>query len=93
MKTTICREAHFNACHRAHNPNWSEQKNKEVFGIYNNANYHDHNFRQIVKITGAIDPETGYVMDMKVLGTIIRDEIESRFDHKNLNHDCPEFED
>jgi 6-pyruvoyltetrahydropterin/6-carboxytetrahydropterin synthase len=93
MKTTICREAHFNACHRIHNPHWSEQKNHEVFGICNNANYHGHNFRLIVKITGEINPETGYVMDMKILGTIIKDEIETRFDHKNLNLDCPEFKD
>jgi 6-pyruvoyltetrahydropterin/6-carboxytetrahydropterin synthase len=93
MKTTICREAHFNACHRMHNPNWSDQKNKEVFGICSNANYHGHNFRLIVKITGEINEETGYVMDMKVLGTIIKKEIEERFDHKNLNLDCPEFAD
>lgn len=93
MKTTICREAHFNACHRMHNPNWSDEKNKTVFGICNNANYHGHNFRLIVKITGEINPETGYVMDMKVLGTIIKNEIETRFDHKNLNLDCPEFKD
>ncbi|WKL47845.1 6-carboxytetrahydropterin synthase [Flavobacterium pectinovorum] len=93
MKTTICREAHFNACHRMHNPNWSDQKNKEIFGICNNANYHGHNFRLIVKITGEINPETGYVMDMKVLGTIIKNEIEDRFDHKNLNLDCLEFAD
>jgi len=89
--TPICREAHFNGCHRMHNPNWSDQKNKEVFGICNNANYHGHNFRLIVKITGTINEETGYVMDMKVLGTIIKEEIEARFDHKNLNIDCPEF--
>ncbi|MCG9792357.1 6-pyruvoyl trahydropterin synthase family protein [Flavobacterium algicola] len=93
MKTTICREAHFNACHRMHNPNWTDQKNEAVFGVCNNVNYHGHNFRLIVKITGEINPETGYVMDMKVLGTIIKDEIEDRFDHKNLNLDCPEFKD
>jgi 6-pyruvoyltetrahydropterin/6-carboxytetrahydropterin synthase len=93
MKTTIYREAHFNACHRMHNPLWSDQKNKDVFGICNNANYHGHNYRLIAKITGPIDPETGYVMDMKVVGNIIKDEIEARFDHKNLNLDCPEFKD
>ena len=91
MKTTICREGHFNACHRMHNPNWTDQKNQEVFGVCNNANYHGHNYRLIVKITGEINPETGYVMDMKVLGAIIKKEVESRFDHKNLNLDCPEF--
>jgi 6-pyruvoyltetrahydropterin/6-carboxytetrahydropterin synthase len=91
MKTTICREAHFNACHRMHNSSWSDQQNQEVFGICNSPNYHGHNFRLIVKLTGKINPETGYVMDMKVLATIIKKEIESRFDHKNLNLDCPEF--
>lgn len=92
MKTTICREAHFNACHRMHNPNWSDQKNEDTFGICNNKNYHGHNYRLIVKITGEINSETGFVMNLLELGTIIRDEIENRFDHKNLNLDCPEFE-
>jgi 6-pyruvoyltetrahydropterin/6-carboxytetrahydropterin synthase len=92
MKTTICRKAHFNACHRMHNPNWTDAKNKSVFGVCNNPNYHGHNFELIVKLTGEINPKTGYVMDMKVLGDIIKTEIEDRFDHKNLNLDCPEFE-
>jgi 6-pyruvoyltetrahydropterin/6-carboxytetrahydropterin synthase len=91
MKTTICREAHFNACHRMHNPNWTEEKNKTVFGICNNKNYHGHNYRLIVKITGEINPETGFVMNLLELGTILKREIEDRFDHKNLGLDCPEF--
>lgn len=91
MKITICRKAYFNACHRMHNPNWSDAKNKEVFGVCNNPSYHGHNFELIVKLTGSINPETGYIMDMKVLGAIIKTEIEDRFDHKNLNLDCPEF--
>ena len=91
MKVTICRKAHFNACHRMHNPCWSDAKNQEVFGICNSPNYHGHNFELIVKLTGEIDPATGYVMDMKVLGTILKNEIEDRFDHKNLNLDCVEF--
>ncbi|MBS7232433.1 6-carboxytetrahydropterin synthase [Flavobacterium psychroterrae] len=93
MKITICRKAHFNACHRMHNPNWSDAKNKAVFGVCNNPNYHGHNFELIVKLTGQINPETGYVMDMKVLADLIKTEIEDRFDHKNLNLDCPEFVD
>jgi 6-pyruvoyltetrahydropterin/6-carboxytetrahydropterin synthase len=92
MKTTICREAHFNACHRMHNPNWTEEKNKTVFGICNNKNYHGHNYRLIVKITGEINEETGFVMNLLELGTILKKEIEDRFDHKNLNLDCLEFE-
>jgi 6-pyruvoyltetrahydropterin/6-carboxytetrahydropterin synthase len=91
MKTTICREAHFNACHRMHNPNWTDEKNQSVFGICNNKNYHGHNYRLIVKITGEIDPETGFIMNLLELGKIIKEEIEDRFDHKNLNLDCPEF--
>lgn len=91
MKATICREAHFNACHRMHNPNWTEEKNTEVFGICSNKNYHGHNYRMVVKITGEINPDTGFVMNLLTLGKIIKEEIEDRFDHKNLNLDCPEF--
>lgn len=93
MKATICREAHFNACHRLHNPNWSDEKNVEVFGICNSKNYHGHNFRLIVKITGEINPKTGFVINLHELASIIKGEIEDRFDHKNLNLDCPEFKD
>lgn len=91
MKTTVCREAHFNAAHRLHNPKWSEEKNKEVFGKCNNSNFHGHNYDLIVKVTGDVDPETGYVVDMKVLKNIIEEEVVERFDHKNLNLDTEEF--
>ena len=91
MKTTICRETHFNACHKMHNPNWSDKKNKEIFGVCNNRNYHGHNYRLIVKISGEIDPETGFIMNLHDLAFILKTEIEDRFDHKNLNLDCPEF--
>ncbi|TCN55409.1 6-carboxytetrahydropterin synthase [Flavobacterium circumlabens] len=91
MNITVCRKAYFNACHRMHNPNWSDAKNKSVFGVCNNANYHGHNYELIVKLTGQINPETGYIMDMKILADLIKVEIEDRFDHKNLNLDCPEF--
>lgn len=92
MKITVCRKAHFNACHRMHNPNWSDARNQAVFGICNNPNYHGHNFELIVKLTGAVNPDTGYIMDMKILADLIKEEIEDRFDHKNLNLDCPEFD-
>lgn len=91
MTTSIYRESHFNACHRMHNNNWSDEKNATIFGLCNSPNYHGHNFRLVVKLTGEINPETGYVMDLKVLSNIIKDTIESKFDHKNLNIDCPEF--
>lgn len=91
MKVAVYREAHFNAAHRLHNPTWSDEKNKTIFGLCNNANYHGHNYELIVKVVGDIDPDTGYVMDMKVLKDIIKQEVTSKFDHKNLNLDTPEF--
>lgn len=91
MKVTVCRKSHFNAAHRLHNPDWSAEKNREVFGKCNNPNYHGHNYDLIVKVRGEIDPETGYVIDMKVLKDLIEIKIEDRFDHKNLNLDTEEF--
>lgn len=91
MKITVSRKAHFNAAHRLHNPNWSEQKNREVFDKCNNPNYHGHNYELIVSVKGEIDPETGYVVDVKVLKDLIKAKIENRFDHKNLNLDTEEF--
>lgn len=91
MKVAVYRKAHFNAAHRLYNKSWSEDKNNEVFGLCNNANWHGHNYELEVKVVGEIDPETGYVIDLKVLKDIIKKEVEDRFDHKNLNMDCPEF--
>jgi 6-pyruvoyltetrahydropterin/6-carboxytetrahydropterin synthase len=88
----IIRIEHFNAAHRLNNPAWSTEKNKQVFGKCNNDNFHGHNYQLEVHLEGPIDPETGYVMDMKILSDIIKDEIIERFDHRNLNLDCPEFE-
>jgi 6-pyruvoyltetrahydropterin/6-carboxytetrahydropterin synthase len=93
LKITVSRRAHFNAAHRLHNPNWSEQKNQEIFDKCNNPNYHGHNYELIVSVKGEIDPETGYVVDVKVLKDIIKSKIENRFDHKNLNLDTEEFKD
>lgn len=90
-KVTVSRKAHFNAAHRLHNPKWSDEKNREVFGKCNNPNYHGHNYELIVKVCGEIDPETGYVMDMKILADLIDQEIVERFDHQNLNLDTVEF--
>jgi 6-pyruvoyltetrahydropterin/6-carboxytetrahydropterin synthase len=91
MKVAVYRKAHFNAAHRLYNKSWSEEKNDAVFGLCNNANWHGHNYELEVKVVGEIDPETGYVIDLKVLKDIIKKEVEDRFDHKNLNMDCPEF--
>ena len=65
MRISAFRKAHFNAAHRLHNPNWSEEKNREVFGLCNNPNYHGHNYELEVKVTGEVDPETGYLIDLK----------------------------
>jgi 6-pyruvoyltetrahydropterin/6-carboxytetrahydropterin synthase len=91
MKTAVIRRAHFNAAHRLYNADWSFEKNNEVFGLCNNPNYHGHNYVLEVKVIGEIDPETGYVLDMKILKDIIDAEVLERFDHKNLNLDTQEF--
>lgn len=91
MKVSVFRKAHFNAAHRLHNPAWDAATNKEVFGLCNNQNYHGHNYVLEVKVSGEIDPQTGYVIDLKVLKDIIKNEVEERFDHKNLNLDTEEF--
>jgi len=90
-KTAIIRCEHFNAAHRLHNPNWDEQKNKLIFGKCNNRNYHGHNYNLEVKIIGFIDPDTGYVMDIKILSDLIKEHVLNKFDHKNLNLDISEF--
>lgn len=91
MKVSVFRKAHFNAAHRLHNPNWTDEKNKAIFGLCNNPNYHGHNYELEVKVIGEIDPETGYVIDIKILKDIIKEEVEDRFDHKNLNLDTEDF--
>jgi 6-pyruvoyltetrahydropterin/6-carboxytetrahydropterin synthase len=91
MKVTVSRKAQFNAAHRLFNPAWSDEKNDEVFGKCNNPNYHGHNYVLTVSVKGTIDPETGYVIDMKDLKMLILDHVEKPFDHRNLNLDTPEF--
>jgi len=93
MKVSVFRRAHFNAAHRLHNPKWSDEKNQVVFGLCNNPNYHGHNYELEVKVTGDVDPETGMVIDLVWLADLIKQEIEHRFDHKNLNLDTEEFRD
>jgi len=93
MKVTVNRKAHFNAAHRLFKPEWSDEKNASVFGKCSNPNYHGHNYDLTVSVTGDVDPETGFVMDMKVLKDLIINEIEEVFDHKNLNEEVEEFND
>lgn len=92
MKVTINRKAHFNAAHRLYRKDWTDEKNQLVFGKCNNPNFHGHNYELIVGITGEINPETGYVMDIKELADLIYEEVEQPMDHKNLNLDVPDFE-
>ena len=91
MEVTVSRKAHFNAAHRLFNSEWSEKKNSQVFGKCNYPNYHGHNYELIVSVKGKINTDTGYVMDMGELKNIIKNEIEERLDHKNLNVDIPYF--
>jgi 6-pyruvoyltetrahydropterin/6-carboxytetrahydropterin synthase len=91
MKVTISRKAHFNAAHRLYNPNWDDAKNKLIFGKCANANYHGHNYELIVSVKGEIDPETGFVMNLDDLRSIIESDIEETLDHKNLNLDVDYF--
>ena len=90
-KIAVYRKEHFNAAHRLFNPSWDMKKNDEVFGKCNNPNFHGHNYEVVVKVTGVPDPETGYVMDMKILSELIRDHVLEKFDHKNLNLDTEYF--
>lgn len=89
----VCRRETFNAAHRLNNPSFDEATNNRIYGKCNNPNYHGHNYVLEVWLEGEIEPETGYVIDLKILKDIIREEVENRFDHKNLNLDCPEFKD
>lgn len=93
MKIAIYRKAHFNAAHRMHVKEWTDEKNIEVFGLCNSPNYHGHNYELEVKVVGEVDPITGYLIDLKFLKELIKIEIEDRFDHKNLNLDTLEFKD
>jgi len=91
MKATVCRKSHFNAAHRIFNPGWDDRKNEEVFGLCALPNYHGHNYDLVVKLTGEINPDTGYVFDMKELKEIVDEHIIKRYDHRNLNLDVDDF--
>ena len=91
-RITVCRKVHFNAAHRLHNPGWTPEKNRDVFGLCNNENYHGHNYEMIVKVTGEPDPDTGFVYDMKKLKDLVGQKVLQKFDHKNLNLDTEEFQ-
>jgi 6-pyruvoyltetrahydropterin/6-carboxytetrahydropterin synthase len=92
-KVAVFRKEHFNAAHRLHNPAWSDERNEEVFGKCNNPNFHGHNYELIIQVIGEVNQETGFVIDMKELSSILKENVLDRFDHKNLNLDVEEFKD
>jgi 6-pyruvoyltetrahydropterin/6-carboxytetrahydropterin synthase len=92
MKVAVFRKANFNSAHRLYRKDWSDEKNKQIFGLCANPNWHGHNYTLEVKLIGKIDPETGYVIDLKILNDIIEEVVMDKFDHMNLNMDVPEFE-
>ena len=91
MRIKACRKAHFNAAHRLYRKDWSDEKNVQVFGKCSNPHYHGHNYELIVAVIGEIDPETGYLIDLKILKDHIKNEVEDYMDHKNLNEEVEEF--
>ncbi len=93
MRISAFRKAHFNAAHRLYRPDWSDEKNAEVFGLCANPHFHGHNYELEVKVTGEVDPETGYLIDLKHLKDLIKIHVEDHLDHKNLNIQVPEFKD
>lgn len=90
-RVSVFRKEHFNAAHRLFNPQWDDAANEKVFGKCALPHYHGHNYELVVKVTGVPNAETGYVMDMKVLSDLVKNEIHARFDHRNLNLDTVEF--
>lgn len=93
QRVAVYRKEHFNAAHRLHQPKWDDARNAAVFGKCNHPNYHGHNYELIVKVIGEVDPDTGFVMDVKVLGDLICMHVIDLLDHKNLNIDIPQFRD
>ncbi len=91
MSLTVYRKAHFNAAHRLYRKDWDDSRNEQVFGKCSNPNYHGHNYELEVGVTGSVDPETGFLIDMELLKKLIREEVEEALDHKNLNVEVPEF--
>ena len=90
-RVSVFRKEHFNAAHRLYNKTWDNAKNEKIFGKCAWPNYHGHNYEMEVRVTGEIDDETGYLIDLKLLSDLIDKEVLQRFDHKNLNLDTKEF--
>jgi 6-pyruvoyltetrahydropterin/6-carboxytetrahydropterin synthase len=90
-KIAVFRKEHFNAAHKLFNPEWNTEMNEAVFGKCSNPNFHGHNYELIVKVIGEPDPQTGYVIDLKKLSILIKENVLNKFDHKNLNYDTEYF--
>lgn len=90
-RVSVYRREHFNAAHRLHNPAWDEEKNNLVFGKCNNPNFHGHNYELVVKITGEPSADTGFVIDLKCLSDLVKENVLKKLDHQNLNLDVEEF--
>jgi 6-pyruvoyltetrahydropterin/6-carboxytetrahydropterin synthase len=91
QKVAVFRKEHFNAAHRLFCADWTDEKNKAVFGACSNPNYHGHNYELVVQVIGYPDPITGFVINTKELSNIVEEEVKNRFDHKNLNLDTDQF--
>ena len=89
----LIRRVRFAAAHRYRKPEWSDEKNVEVFGLCARPTYHGHTYTCSVTVEGPIDPVTGMVIDLAILDRVLQDEVVSRFDHRNINLDVPEFAD
>jgi 6-pyruvoyltetrahydropterin/6-carboxytetrahydropterin synthase len=89
----LTRHEHFNAAHKLYNPRWSAEKNQEVFGKCANENWHGHNYELIVTVKGEVDPDTGFLMDAKLLGSLLQEHVCEKLDHRNLNMDVPFMKD
>ncbi len=90
-RVAVFRREHFNAAHRLYSPDWDDATNNNIFGKCALPNYHGHNYELEVKVVGEPDPKTGFVIDLKKLSDLVKEEIVERFDHKNLNLDTKEF--
>lgn len=91
MNTSVVRKITFHSAHRLYNEKWSDAKNKDVFGLCANPNYHGHNYDLYFKVSGNLDPETGFVMDLKELSDLLNQHVTEKFDHRNLNLDVKEM--
>lgn len=90
-KVAVIRREHFNAAHRLYKKEWSDEQNEKTFGKCSLPHYHGHNYELEIKVVGEINPETGFVMDLKELSDLVNEKVLEKFDHKNLNLDTEEF--